>query len=61
MLYHDLLARREPDRTLYLAMPETHFYRLFEDGAVGEVLLEEERVRLIVFDPLHEEIVRWIP
>jgi hypothetical protein len=60
ILYHDILNRIEPDRTLYLAIRETVFVDLFEEP-IGRILLENQRVRLIVFDSQAEEIVKWIP
>ena len=58
--YHDIMARIEPDRVLYLAIREEVFIDLFEEP-VGSILLENQRVRLIVFDPQTEVIVKWIP
>ena len=60
ILYHDILTRIEPNRTLYLAIREAIFIDLFEEP-IGKILLENQRVRLIVFDPQAEEIVKWIP
>ncbi|MEW5988825.1 MAG: element excision factor XisH family protein [Chloroflexota bacterium] len=60
ILYHDLLALTEPDRTLYLAIRETVFIDLFEEP-IGRVLLKNQRVRLLVFDAREEVIVKWIP
>lgn len=60
ILYHDILTRIEPGRMLYLAIREAVFIDLFEEP-IGKILLENQRVRLIVFDPRAEEIVKWIP
>jgi hypothetical protein len=60
ILYHDVLARVEPDRILYLAVNEEIFVDLFEEP-IGQLLLDNRRVRLIVFDPQTEEISRWMP
>ena len=60
ILYHDILARTEPNRVLYLAVREAVYLAVFEEP-IGKVLLENERVRLIIFDPHAEEIVQWIP
>jgi hypothetical protein len=53
----------EPDRYLYLALPETAWIELFETRPIGQLLLEEynQGIRLIVFDLTAEEILRWIP
>ncbi len=60
ILYHDLLARLEPGRQLYLALDQVAFADLFHEP-IGQVLLENGRFRLLVFDVRQEEIRRWIP
>ncbi len=60
ILYHDILARTEPERKLYLAIREAVFVDVFEEP-IGEVLLENQRLQLIIFDPKAEVIVKWIP
>ena len=60
ILYHDLLTEREPERLLYLAIPKAILQEIFEEP-VGKVLLKNQRVRLIVFDPTQEVLLQWIP
>lgn len=60
ILYHDILARREPERILYLAIRETVYLDVFREP-IGEILLENQRIRLVVFEPEQEVITRWIP
>ena len=55
-----MLTQMEPDRTLYLAIRKTVFHNLFEED-VGQILLTNQRLRLIVFEPKTEVIVKWIP
>ncbi len=59
VLYHDLLLIQEPERILYLAVTKTVFNGIFAEP-IGQVLLENKRLRLIVFDPKTEEILEWI-
>ena len=59
ILYHDIMLRLEPDRTLYLAVRGSTYVDIFEEP-IGEVLLENQRVKLIVFDPQKEVIIKWI-
>ena len=59
-LYRDVMTEREPGRDLYLAVPEEAVGDLF-DEPVGQLLLRNDRVRLLVFDPVRELIVRWLP
>jgi hypothetical protein len=57
-LYHDVLARLEPDRDLYLAIDEETYADLFLEP-IGTLLLENKRLKLLVFDPRKEVICRW--
>ena len=59
ILYHDLLAELEPDRILYLAI-HTDAHKAIFAGAIGEFLLANQRIRLLVFNAETEEIVAWI-
>ncbi|HUK91953.1 MAG TPA: XisH family protein, partial [Blastocatellia bacterium] len=54
VLYHDVLAEKEPDRTLYLAVHAVIYVDLFE-GPIGSLLLKNSRVQLMVFDPNKDE------
>lgn len=60
IVYHDVLAQVEPDRVLYLAISAEVATGLFEEP-IGELLLRNNRLRLLVFDPDAEAIVKWIP
>jgi len=59
VLYHDIMDRVAPDRILYLAIREATYADVFQEP-VGEILLENQRVRLIIFDPQKEVIIKWI-
>ncbi len=58
-LYHDVLARLHPDRILYLAVPDASYDYLFQEP-ISQLLLENGRFRLLVFDPQGEVIQQWI-
>ncbi len=60
VFYRSLLKRLDPYRTLYLAIPLPAFKALFDLNCVGEVLLRDEKIHLIVFDPKSEVIVQWL-
>jgi hypothetical protein len=60
VLYKDVLSQVEPDRELFLAVNESTFTELFEEP-IGKLLIEKQRVRLLVFDPGTEVIRQWIP
>ena len=59
ILYLDILARLDPDRTLYLAIRQDTFIEVFKDP-IGEILLENKRLKLLIFDEVKEEIQQWI-
>lgn len=59
ILYHDILAKTQPQRSLYLAIREEVYYALFEEP-IGSILLENQRVQLVIFNPQEEVIVKWI-
>ena len=60
VLYAHLLRRTDPDRVLYLAVPELARRTVFEEEA-GQVMLEDGVIRLFSFDPESEAIVQWMP
>jgi hypothetical protein len=60
VLYGDALARLDPDRTLYVAVRAQVFHDLFEEP-IGQMVLANGRLRLIVFDPEQRKVIRWIP
>ncbi|NEO13846.1 MAG: fatty-acid synthase [Moorea sp. SIO1F2] len=58
IVYHDVLAEVEPDRELYLAVSQEVASGLFEEP-IGELLIKNNRVRLLVFDSEAEDIIKW--
>ncbi|NEO30469.1 MAG: fatty-acid oxidation protein subunit alpha [Symploca sp. SIO3C6] len=59
VLYEHILNRYEPDRKLYLAVPEEVRQSVFEEEA-GTVLIEDRILRLFSFNPTEEVIIKWI-
>ena len=59
ILYHDILSKREPDRCLYLAVHDEIFTDLFEEP-IGQLLIDNNRLRLIVFNSITQVISKWI-
>src|SRR5262249_59580393 len=45
-VYHQVLSRAQPDRTLFLAVDEEVYNKLFEEP-IGELLLEARCIQLI--------------
>ena len=58
--YRSLLRRFEPERQLFLAVPESVFVSTLEEP-IARPVIEELSVALMVFDPQQEVIVKWIP
>jgi XisH protein len=56
--YQLALEEEQPDRTLYLAIP-LDADRSFFSLELPRRLVERYRVKLIVYEPEDEEIVRW--
>lgn len=57
--YRIMLEVTEPNRQLYLAVPlET--YETFFQSRFAQVAIERHQLKLIVYDPIIEEIVIWI-
>jgi hypothetical protein len=51
--------RTEPERILYLAIRESTFIKLFEQE-IGQILLENQIIKVLTFNPETDEIQRWI-
>jgi hypothetical protein len=59
-LYSIVLEDEDPERVLYLAISDIVFSDFFAEE-LGQRVLRKKGLRVIVFDPETEEIVRWIP
>lgn len=59
-LYRAVLAHLDIGTPLYLAVPVNARYGIFEE-TVGQLVTESQDIRLIIFDPLGEELVEWTP
>ncbi len=60
MLYYAVMQKVQPDRTLYLAVPNETWNDIFVEP-VGLLLREQYQIRYLVFLPQQEEVVQWIP
>ena len=58
VFYRSLLARVEPDRKLFLAVPNIIFTTTFNE-AIARPVLEDLAVAVLAFDPKQEVLVRW--
>ncbi len=57
--YRILLAKTEPERYLYMAVPSDVYHGFFE-GVFAQLILQETRVDIVVYDTDTEEIEQWI-
>ncbi len=58
-LYEGILQLLEAPHILYLAIPEEAFAQIFSER-IGLLALKKRIKRAFVFDPIQEEIVRWL-
>ncbi|MFM2431797.1 MAG: hypothetical protein RLZZ511_3010 [Cyanobacteriota bacterium] len=58
-MYEKVLRRIDPGRVLYLAIREASFQRLFQQE-LGMILLEDQVLKLFIFNPDTEEVLQWI-
>ncbi|MEM6503279.1 MAG: element excision factor XisH family protein [Cyanobacteria bacterium P01_C01_bin.89] len=61
VLYEEILKRTHPDRELYLAMPNAAFFDLFEKDDFAQILIDSNRLKVMVFNPSQQEIQQWLP
>ncbi|MBB6053668.1 XisH family protein [Armatimonas rosea] len=60
IVYRSTMRRHDPDRQLYLAVPQAALSGIFTEE-VGLNLIEDGLVLLIGYDPTSEVITKWIP
>jgi len=59
VVYRPLLAKLEPERVLYLAVTTQVYDTVFSEP-VGQLVAADVRLRVLVFDPHEEKVVKWI-
>ena len=59
ILYQNILQSTEPERILYLAIRTEIYNDLFSEP-IGQLLLNNQQIKLIVFNPETQELVKWI-
>ena len=57
-LYRMVMREIEPERTLYLAVPQKVMVSLFEDD-LGQLILQGNLAQVVSFDPIEEVLVQW--
>ena len=59
-LYEDVLEIVDPNRVLFLAIPEGAFQEIFSER-IGQLALQKRIKRAFTFAPGTEVIVQWMP
>jgi XisH protein len=59
IMYRMVLAERQPERTLFLAVPGD-VYDGFLSEPLGRRMMERFRLKVMVFDPATGRVLRWI-
>lgn len=57
--YRAILKRKDPERVLYLAVPDLA-YNTFFSLEFPQLMIQENNLKLIIFEPEQEVIVTWI-
>jgi hypothetical protein len=60
VLYRIAMKQDEPERELVMAITEKAYQNVFL-GMDARRLIDEQNLRILVFDPQTEEIKQWIP
>ena len=59
VLYREILVRMDAQRQLYLAVTISIYETLFQEP-IGQLMIETQSLRLLIFDPAIGRINRWI-
>lgn len=59
VIYRNVLKKTDPARELYLAIRQATYEELFAEP-IGTLLIENEGIRLLVFEPQERMVVQWI-
>ena len=59
IMYRGLMSVYEPQRTVYLAVRQEIYDELLTEP-IGNILIQGEGIKLVLFDPEREEIVAWM-
>ncbi|MEG4803916.1 XisH family protein [Microcoleus sp. ARI1-B5] len=60
ILYQLLLKQVDPERHVYLAIPDSTYYSLFSEP-IGELVIAELPLKLLIVDLQKTEVKQWIP
>jgi hypothetical protein len=60
VMYLGILTVTFPERDLYLAVPEDAYIGIFSE-MLGQRMIQQANLKLVVFRPKEEVIKQWIP
>jgi len=60
LTYEDALLKREPERVLYLAVPDEVYLEEMEQEELIQTVVQHRNIRLLVFDTKQKMIAKWI-
>ncbi len=58
-VYRDIMSITHMEQQLFLAVPNRVYLNLFDDE-LGKMVVERQKIMLLVFDPDEERIITWI-
>lgn len=59
IIYTHILSEQQPERLLYLAIPQSVFSDFFSEE-LPQSVVKFNQVKLLIFQPETEEVVQWI-
>lgn len=59
IIYRNVLKITQPERTLYLATPESVYNRFFEEPVIQN-MMQGEGFRLVVYNQTTQTITKWV-
>ncbi len=59
LVYQVNLEHQEPDRNLYLAIPEAIYERMCQQR-IFEVVAQRYKINFLIYDPIIKQILKWI-
>ncbi|MEB3343601.1 element excision factor XisH family protein [Okeania sp.] len=58
-MYRSILCRVNPERKLYLAIPEEVYQDFFQQPAIQDIV-SYQSIYLLIFNPDMEVIIQWL-
>ena len=59
VIYRNVLKKIEPERKLFLAIPDSVYVRYFDEVAILDIM-QEEKFKIVVYNQFTQVISQWI-